>query len=194
MVAVSSTTTAPKVEASEPALTLARLKEVLSYDPVTGVFRWLPRPVRPEFLRTDRGFNTRCAGKIAGCDNGKGYLVIEIDAVGYKAHRLAWLYMTGRWPKDQIDHKNRRRSDNRIENLREATVTENDINGARPHRRVAPYRGLGFNRQNTNKPWNAKIAVNKKRISLGYFATPEEAHAAYCAAAKKHHGEFASFD
>lgn len=175
-------------------LTQARLKEVLEYDPETGVFRWLPRPVRTEHLRTDRVFNSNFAGKIAGADNGRGYLAIEVDAVGHKAHRLAWFYVHGVWPLDQIDHINRDRKDNRIANLREADNAKNQANAMRTDRKIAPYKGLAFHKRAGNRPWQAKITTGGKRLSLGYFATAEAAYSAYCDAARKYHGEFASYD
>jgi hypothetical protein len=173
-------------------LTQQRLKEVLHYDLATGVFRWLLRVQSVEHPRAN-SFNATFGGKQAGGDNGKGYIVIEIDGRGYKAHRLGWLYVYGVWPSDQIDHRDRNKKNNAISNLRDANNSQNLMNAPRK-RRVAPYRGLGYSRTTPNKPWHAKINTGSKIISLGYFATPEEAHAAYCDAAEKHHGEFASFD
>lgn len=173
-------------------LTQARLKEVLHYDSKTGIFTWLPRIKSKEHPRAN-SFNATFGGKVAGSDNGNGYIVIEIDNVGYKAHRLAWLYVHGKWPKEQIDHDDRVKSNNSIANLREASNSLNQINVGRK-RKVAPYRGLGYSYTTPNKPWHAKISVQGKRISLGYFADPKDAYDAYCAAARKHHGDFASFD
>src|ERR1700719_1662744 len=94
-----------------------RLRELLSYDPETGVFRWLVRKRQ----------NVK-AGDVAGSFDGCGYCKISIDRRAYKAHRLAWLYMTGEWPPAEIDHINMNRADNRFANLRLATRHQNMAN------------------------------------------------------------------
>ena len=83
------------------AITEARLKERLHYDPDTGIFTWLKMSRQPKRL-----------GSVAGgrCD---GYIQIYLDGLIYRAHRLAWLYMTGEWPVGYLDHKNGVRDDNR---------------------------------------------------------------------------------
>lgn len=98
-----------------------RLKEVLDYDPATGVFTW-----RVELNARGK------VGDPAGC-NSWGYRVIRIDGRLYGAHRLVWLYVHGRWPDAMIDHVNGDRSDNRIENLREANSVQNAHNAKRPN-------------------------------------------------------------
>jgi hypothetical protein len=114
-----------------------------------------------------------------------GYIIIRIDNVLYLAHRLAWLYMTGSWPPAQIDHINRSRADNRWENLRAVSNTENAWN------RTAPSNKSGFTgvRRENNK-WLAEIKVNYKPIRLGLFETPEAAHTAYLEAKRKLHQKF----
>ena len=99
-----------------PELTAERLREVLSYDPKTGIFRW----------RKARG--KLPAGAIAGVDTEKGYRRIGLDYANHYAHRLAWLYVHGQWPVEEIDHKNGVRSENWIKNLREATHAQNGQN------------------------------------------------------------------
>src|SRR6202035_4009666 len=99
----------------EILLTAERLREFIHYDPLTGVFTWLVLPVcrGPRFV--GRGPNQVRVGGIAGCvSKSNGYRRIKIGGHPYCAHRLAWLYMTGTWPKDEIDHINRVRSDNRF--------------------------------------------------------------------------------
>jgi len=159
-------------------LTQERLKELFAYDPLIG-----------SFVRKVRRGSGR-AGDLAGTDNGCGYLQIRVDRHVYVAHRLAWLYITGEWPKDQIDHVNGVRDDNRIDNLRAATNSENQCNtpsyknsstgakGVCMHKRVGLYQ--------------AHIQVNKKKMHLGYFADIESASAAYVMAASLVHGEFAN--
>lgn len=97
-------------------LTAERLRELLTYDPETGEFRW----------RYTRGCRAR--GQIAGTVTCLGYLTIAIDGRKYKAHRLAWLHVHGEWPYPEIDHINRIKLDNRLVNLRRATRAENNAN------------------------------------------------------------------
>jgi len=108
------------------ALTHARLTEVLFYCPETGIFRHIDRPVRRSY--GDVQINLRFSGKIAGTINKHGYRIISLDNRKYKAHRLAWFYVHGRWPVDQIDHINRCPGDNRLVNLREASPSLNSLN------------------------------------------------------------------
>jgi hypothetical protein len=150
-------------------LTAERLRELLSYNPETGEFTW----------RVGQR-----AGKVAGSIKGRwGYILVKIDQRTYRTHRVAWLYVTGSWPVDQIDHINGVRNDNRFSNLREATHAQNSCNRAARQRELprGVYRG--------DRPGTYKAKINK--IFLGSFATPEEAHAAYAKAALEHHGEFA---
>jgi heme-degrading monooxygenase HmoA len=161
-------------------LTAERLRELLAYDPAAGVFTW----------RVDvRGGAWVKAGHVAGTIHSRdGYRQISICKVQHKAHRLAWLYVTGAWPSEQIDHVNGDRSDNRIANLREASAAGNARNARRRIDNVSGFKGAYEYRPGK---WRAYINKDGRRINLGTFATPEEAHAAYVAAAQEHHGEFA---
>lgn len=164
----------------QKTVTQSRLRELLNYDPVSGVFTWKMS------LKT-----TIKVGDAAGGKKPVGYLYIGIDQRIYLAHRLAWFYMTGEWPKADIDHVNGIRDDNRFCNLREATRSENLQNkGASPSNHSG-FKGVSFSK--SKRRWDARIVANKKRYYLGSFGTPEEAHAAYCAAARKYHGEFSRF-
>ena len=171
----------------------ARLCECLHYDSETGVFTHLERPVRPEFVRTDRIWNTRFAGKEAGYaradQRGNQYRIVGIDWEQYSAHRLAVLYMTGRWPEDEVDHEDRNGLNNRWQNLRPCTGTQNQGNRKLNANNTTGLKGVGYDRR--RKRFTAKIAVDRKRFFLGYFDTAEEAHAAYCEAAKEKFGAFA---
>ena len=146
-------------------LTVERLREVLDYCPDTGVFTWK--------IRT----NSRVkVGDVAGCLDKDGYLRIQIDSRLHFTHRLAWFYVTGEWPPDQIDHINGIRDDNRIANLRAATRSENGQNRRKPQaNNTTGYLGVTRHRGK----FLAKIRLDGKRKHLGLFNTPEEAHAAY---------------
>ncbi len=162
-------------------VTLERLKEVLDYDPATGLFRWKVKRCNVE------------AGQVAGHHKGPRYIRINIDLVSYRAHILAWLYMTGEWPPRFIDHRDTDKANNRWENLRLATKSQNMANMPAPKSNRSGFKGVSRYRAGDSygKPWQAGISKDGKRMSLGHFATPEEAHAAYAAAAEKFFGEFA---
>lgn len=174
-------------------LTAARLRELLHYDPETGIFTWRPRPVRVGFERNDRSWNTRYSGKPAGSVNkrrgGDSYRYITVDDTSYLAHRLAWLYMTGEWPADEVDHRNLDGLNNRWGNLREATGTQNLGNTRVNSKNTTGFKGVSFLRRTGR--YYAQIRIDHKSRHLGYFDTPEEAHAAYVAAAERYFGEFA---
>lgn len=153
-----------------PKLTQGRLRELVNYDPDTGLFTWrlARRKCRP--------------GALAGANMQNGYRAIRLDDVLYFAHRLAWLYVHGVWPAEQLDHINGNRADNRLCNLREATNAEN----AQNRRKTKGKSGLMGVRQENNK-WLAEIKFNYKVIRLGLFDTPEEARQTYLAAKQALH-------
>lgn len=113
---------------------------------------------------------------------------IKLDGKSVLAHRIAWKIMTGDDPPDLVDHENRQDTDNRWDNLRLATHSQNMQNRSVVNNKTTGLKGVFF--IETSKRFRAYISVNKKRIHLGTYATKEEAHAAYCAAAKAHFGEF----
>lgn len=157
-------------------LTQERLKDVLHYCPETGVFTWkasLSRSIK--------------IGNIAGCDDHRGYLLVRIDGVLHKCHRLAWFYMYGVWPNYHIDHINGIRSDNRLCNIRNANVSENMQNQktARKDNKTTGLLGSSFCKRDSN--FRAQIQINKKNKHIGYFNTPEEAHQAYIEEKRKLH-------
>jgi hypothetical protein len=170
---------AKKVHPRKLDLTAERLREVLHYDPETGVFRWRVRA------------NSRAdAGTVAGrISKNHGYRKIGIDRRYYQASRLAWLYVTGEFPTLDIDHCNLQKSDDRFCNLRQATDSQNQANTRAQANSTTGVKGICWARH--AHAWNARICVNGRRIFLGYFDTKEIAAAAYCAAAVKYHGEFA---
>lgn len=152
------------------------LKQNFKYNPETGIFIRLTRP------------STRVhIGDCVGSLRPDGYLKITIDKKNYLSHRLAWLYMTGKFPKEFIDHVNMIRSDNRFINLREATQGQNYFNsGCRSHSKIG-LKGVTTN----GDRWQAQIRKDKRRIYLGTYDSPQEAHESYVIAAHKYHGEFA---
>lgn len=165
-------------------LTAKQLRAVLVYEPDTGMFIWQPRK------KGDK-FNT-WAGRRAGAYRDGGYVVIRIDYRLYRAHRLAWLYMQGRWPKTEVDHINGHPSDNRWVNLRLATSSHQKINARRRKDNTSGYRGIWWEQRRSR--WIAEIRAEGRRYHLGSFATAEAARGAYLKAAKRLHGEFARHD
>jgi hypothetical protein len=145
-------------------LTAERLRELLSYDPDTGFFRWVVKrngvPVGPEIRSVDK----------------EGYVQIRVDQRKYYAHRLAWLYVHGRWPADQLDHISGIRSENRIANLREATNAENGQNCVVRRNNASGHPGVSWDKQCGK--WRARIKVNRKGIHLGKFDNIGDAIAA----------------
>jgi hypothetical protein len=160
-------------------LTAEEVRSLLTYDPLTGAFTWIATP--------GRGIP---AGSKAGYLLDNGRVGITIRGRCYLAARLAWLYVHGEWPRDQIDHKNRIRTDDRIENLREATAFQNAQNrgkhitkkGGRPYKGVVPM----------GRRFAAYISGNKRNRYLGMFDTAEAAAEAYNDAAKATYGDFAA--
>ena len=156
-------------------LTAERLRELLHYDPETGVFTW----------RVNRG-RTAKAGSQAGSPHD-GYVQITVDGREYKAHRLAWLYVHGVWPVGQIDHRFGIRNDNRIGELRDVTPSVNSQNQRIAKRSNKSSGLLGAYWHNVSNKWMAHIGVAGKKIHLGMFDTAEAAHAAYIEAKRRLH-------
>lgn len=136
------------------------LKKILSYDKETGVFTWkinISRKVRK--------------GDIAGMVNSEGYRRIGIKGKSYLSHRLAWLYEYGHFPKNETDHINHYKTDNKICNLRDVTGQENQKNELLTKRNTSGTVGVG----RFKSKWYARIGVNRKTISLGYFKDIKDA-------------------
>jgi len=152
-------------------LTATRLRELLKYDPDTGIF-------------TSIIFRVNRRGGIAGRSRKDGYVDIGVDGNRYLAHRLAWLYMTDKWPEAEIDHKNGLLNDNRFDNLREATrsINSQNIRKARKDNKLGM---LGVSQR--GEKFAAQIEVFGENIYLGLFATPEQAHLAYLNEKRKLH-------
>jgi hypothetical protein len=157
-------------------LTRARLRELLHYDEDTGEFRWLKRMN-----------GTIRDGDIAGSLTEDGYRRIWVDGRLYRAHRLAWLYMTGERCPSLIDHRDGDPSNNRWSNLRKATPSQSNANKRVPRNNMCGLKGVS----RKGSGWRATIHKNGRKHYLGNFPTPQDAHAAYAKAARKLFGEFA---
>lgn len=160
-------------------ITPEKLRELLRYDPETGVFTY----------RVQRG--GRAAGARAGTINKEGYVTIHLCYRLYAAHRLAWLYMKGVWPADLIDHKNCIRSDNIWTNLREADDSLNQQNIRRAPRNKKYSRLLGAVWSKQRSRWASRIRYKGKCRSLGFFESEEDAHEFYMLAKKMCHPGYA---
>lgn len=162
----------------DAAADIAEIRDRLSYNPETGEFHWLNSPRK------------RWVGKKAGCfDSITGYIRIGVAGKVRYAHRVAWAYVYGEWPDDEIDHLNCNRIDNRIANLRAANCGHNARNRRKTSRNISGFKGVSFNSK--RGLWRAGIGFEGKRYNLGDFVTPEMAHAAYVKASHQLHGEFA---
>lgn len=162
-------------------ITQAELHDRLHYDPQIGLFWWKSKPITTN--RT-ASWNARFADQIAGTLNSEGYVVIGIDGTPYKAHRLAWLYVTGDWPSTAIDHRNRRPLDNAFDNIREATPPQNAAN-RKQRRSKSGIKGVS---RLTSGRYRAKIGQRH----IGTYDTPDEARRAFEAHATKKYGDFAA--
>ena len=158
-----------------------RLIERLSYDPQTGEFRWKVNVPK------------RKAGQVAGClfkSRENFYIHINIDRVIYQAHRLAWFYVYGNWPPEDIDHVNGNGLDNRIANLRLSSRSQNHMN-RKLCRNAIGFKGVSLHK--ASGLWRARIKIGGKggkQISLGYWKTPQQAKEAYDKAAREYFKEF----
>ena len=150
-------------------LTADRLRKLLKYNPVTGVFRWrVARRGRVDI------------GDVAGCIVPRGYRIIVINGKHRRANRLAWLYMTGKWPKLEINYLNHNASDTRWANLREMTPTQR----RRRARSTNKHGVRGIWKTQTGR-YAAQIKKAGKKTYIGTFDTIEEAGAAYAEVAKR---------
>jgi len=165
--------------AFKPLPSSDRIRELLSYDPTTGEFRWLARVSQ----RTK-------PGHLAGSRDRSGYWRIKIDGTIFSAHRIAWLLVYGDDPGAcDIDHRNLDKVDNRIDNLRLATDSPNKCNSGIYSNNTSGVKGVSWARR--QKRWKGQVQIGRKRRYVGYFETIEEADKAVCEAREKLHGDFA---
>jgi len=159
-------------------LILKDLAKNYVYDPDTGYF-----------TRIKKTGSRNCVGYVAGSKRLRdNYIMISLSGKPYNAHRIAWLYMTGEWPKDQIDHINRIKSDNRFSNLRECTAQQNSRNTATSNKNKSGYKCVHW--RGLPKKWAAGISVGGEYIELGLFDCRHDAARAYNAKAKEVDSEF----
>ncbi|MBV8473755.1 MAG: HNH endonuclease, partial [Hyphomicrobiales bacterium] len=159
---------------------IARIREVLAYDPVSGVLTWR--------ITSGRAIAGREAGSF---DKTTGYIRVRIDGMFLLAHHVAWAIVEGFWP-ERVDHRHGKEAGNGWANLRLCTPSQNRANTAIPSHNTSGVKGVCFHKA-TSK-WQAQIGVNGKTAHLGIFATKEEAAEAYAKAAREHFGEFARLD
>lgn len=160
-------------------MTQERLKELLHYDPETGMFTW----------KLKRTGGTK-AGDIAGAASDRGYIKIKIGGKTYSANKLAWLYMTGSWPPIGmiVDHADLNTRNNAWANLRLGTQSQNSGNQKVRQNNKSGLKGVS----RKGGRWVAQIQTNGTKKHLGYFGSKEDAHAAYIKAAKEYFGDFAN--
>jgi len=159
------------------------LHSIMNYDPETGIFTWKWREDKPNNV------NSAFAGKDMGSITGADYLQLTIDYKTYPAAVIAWIYMKGVWPNGKMDHKNRDTMDNRFDNLRDSTDSQNGYNKKIPENNTTGFKGVCYDK--SRDKYIVYITADKKRHFIGRFDTPQDAHAAYCEAAKRLHGDFA---
>jgi hypothetical protein len=156
-------------------ITADLVRSMMHYDPETGDLFWK--------ATGQPNWDGRLAGKAVG-GNRRGYICFDFNRKSFRAHRVIWLWMTGEWPKELIDHVDSNGLNNRWSNLREANSKQNAWN--RRALRILP-KGV----HQSDSRYSAKIMVAGRSLYLGIFDTPEEAHAAYMRAALENFGEFA---
>ena len=139
-----------------------RLKELIHYDPSTGKWTWL-----------DGRNNAVCIGSEAGYVRKNKYRKIKIEGKVYSSSRLAFLYMTGKWPTKEVDHIDRNPSNDCWNNLREADRTQNNTNKGKYKTNSSGVKGIHWRKQSDK--WHAQIQVDKKKIHLGLFDDIEDA-------------------
>lgn len=148
-------------------LTQERLKEILDYDALTGLF----------INKVRRGNRSR--GSVAGTAKAEGYIQLQIDGEFYYAHQLAWLFIYGVWPTNQIDHINTIKHHNYIANLRDVNVRVNAENKIKAQRNNISSKLLGVSYDNRRNKFYARIHLSGKKKFLGYFDTAELAYKRY---------------
>jgi hypothetical protein len=160
-------------------LTHDRLKELVWYDPIIGVF----------IRKTKSKGPGNGIGFIPSKGNGEGYIRLMLDGVRYQAHRLAIFYETGVMPENEVDHRNLIKNDNSFNNLRDATHAQNMANQGVRSSNTSGATGVVLDKQSGK--WRATLRVGGKRVNLGRFSNIGDAVNARRAAETVHYGDFA---
>lgn len=159
-------------------LTAQRARELLNYDPDTGIITW----------RVDVGRWGRIkAGTATGSPDHNGHLRIQVDGTLYYSHRLAWLMTTGCWPTGDVDHIDGSPANNRFANLRDVPHQINTENRRRAHRNKQSGLPMGVSLDKRDGALRADITVNGRARSLGRFSDAQQAHEAYLKAKRELH-------
>jgi hypothetical protein len=161
-------------------LSTGYVRSILSYEPLSGELTWLKTLS-----------NRAVAGSKAGASRKDGRKIIAIDGRDYVAARLIWLIVTGEWPPADVDHRDLDKGNDRWDNLRLATRSQNFFNKLARRDNASGFKGVSYD--SARDKYAADIQANGKRVRLGRFDTAEEASRAYRAAAIREHGEFARF-
>jgi hypothetical protein len=156
------------------------LKSRFNYNPETGEFVCI------------KSFHKRFIGKKVGSFDSKGYLRLNLHGKFYFIHRLAWLYMTGSWPEEMIDHIDHNQSNNKWNNLRQANRSQNMMNGIKHKDNKSGIKGVNWH--SSVGMWRAKIQYNGKEIDLGHYDSKEAAARAYANAVVWYHNEYGRID
>ncbi|QIG75061.1 HNH endonuclease protein [Rhizobium phage RHph_I3_18] len=164
-------------DSAENCLNAEQVRHLFNYDPQTGIFTWRNHPKAPSWV-----------GKRAGSRRPDGYRQILILGRLYLEHRIAWLFVTGEFPPQEIDHIDQNPSNNALSNLRPASRELNEVNKGLQKNNTSGYRGVSWSNQ--YQKWRASLWHHGKNKYLGAYDDKEEAYAAYCAAAKQLSGEF----
>lgn len=159
-------------------LTCEEVRELLTYHEDSGLFYWNHRPRK--WFDSDRlwkAWNTRHSGNLAGSKTANGYWGLKINHRSFQAHRVAWLYVYGDWPNNEIDHINQIKTDNRIRNLRDVSNSENAKNKGSMKSNSSGVSGVDFvDWKKYGKPrWRARISADGRSRHIGYFDSKEEA-------------------
>lgn len=157
-------------------LTQEYLKTILKYE--NGNLIW---------IKTSN-YHKRRIGTVSGYKRPDGYMQIRIKDKSYLLHRLVWLYHNGEFPTKDLDHINFNTKDNRIENLREATKSENQWNIGITKQNTSGFKGVSYDKRRGT--WNSAVTIKSKKKYLGAYKTPEEAGEVYIKHIKEHHSEF----
>ena len=166
------------------------LRQLLRYEPDTGKLYWKERPLSMfSSSRIGNAWNAKHVGKEALIVDNNGYRKGRIFGVEFMAHRVAWAVHCGAWPDGHIDHINGDCGDNRIDNIRDSTRSQNSSNRGYQSNNSSGYKGVHWCKR--AQAWVSKIMVEGRAVYLGKYCDPKDAHAAYCEAANKYHGEFA---